>query len=599
MKIFSKLSIIGMAFAFIFGLAGLNGVFAATTPSLGTADTFGVLSSTFTVVTSTTVNGDVGYTVAGAPTTAPTVNGTIYPEDATWTSAGLAQGTALTNLNNQPCTYTFPDTAINLSTDTTHGTVGVYAPGVYCTQATRAASIGTAGITLTGSGTFIFRINGAFTSVDGAVVTLANGASSCDVFWTPTAATTLGANNTFVGTVIDDAGITVGANTAWTGRALAYGGTVTTNTDTITRACSVSTVASSGSSRATINVVKTVINDNGGTKKVVDFPLFVNGSAVISGETNTFIAPASAFTITETNNANYTRAFSGDCDINGQLNLIPGDNRFCIVTNNDIGAPLPVLPVPPLMDLVKTANPLSLPAGPGSVTYTYTLRNIGTVPVTDITIVGDTCSPIVLVSGDTNNDKKLDLNETWVHTCQTNLTETHTNTAVATGWANGISTVDIATATVVVGTPIVPPLIHITKVPTPFTLPAGGGMVTYVKTVTNPGTVALSNVRVTDNQCSPVSYITGDANGDSKLDPSETWMYTCRVNIMQTTTNTAVATGEANGMTARDFAIASIVVGVPGLSNAGIESTSWWIIALIAIVGISFSFYIVRRKQLI
>ena len=596
---FNKISVPMFAAVFALGFMGPIATFAATTPSLGVANTFGVLSSTFTVVTSTTVNGDVGYTVAGAPTTPPTVNGTIYPEDATWTNAGTAQGTALTNLNNQTCTYTFPDTAINLSTDTTHGTVGVYTPGVYCTRATRAASIGTAGITLTGSGTFIFIINGAFTSAPGAVVTLANGASSCDVFWAPTAATTLGANNTFVGTIIDDAGITVGANTTWTGRALAYGGTVTTDTDTITRACSVSAVASSGSSWATINVVKTVINDNGGTKKVSDFPLFVNGSSVISGMTNSFPAPAAAFTITETNDSNYARTFSGDCDINGQLNLNPGDNRFCIVTNNDIGAPLPVLPVPPLMALVKTANPLALPAGPGSVTYTYTLRNIGTVPVTDITIVGDTCSPIVLISGDTNGDGKLDLNETWVHTCQAKLTETHTNTAVATGWANGISTVDIASATVIVGKAIVPPLINITKVPTPFTLPVGGGMVTYVKTVTNPGTVALSNVRVTDNQCSPISYITGDTNGDSKLDSSETWMYTCRTNLMQTTTNTAVATGEANGMTARDFAIANVVVGIPGLPNTGIGGTSWWIIVLTGIAGLAFLFYRARRKQII
>jgi len=252
-----------------------------------------------------------------------------------------------------------------------------------------------------------------------------------------------------------------------------------------------------------------------------------------------------------------------------------------------------------LMDLVKTANPLSLPAGPGLVTYTYTLRNIGTVPVTDITIVGDTCGPIKLISGDTNSDKKLDVSETWIHTCQTNLTETHTNTAVATGWANGISTVDIASATVVVGAPIVPPLIHITKVPSPIVLPAGGGMVTYVKTVTNPGTVALSNVRVTDDKCSPVSYITGDTNSDSKLDPSETWMYTCRTNLIQTTTNTAVASGDANGMTARDFAIAHVLVAVPGLSNTGIQDNSFVFILLAGIFGIAiFSFfYFTKRKQ--
>ncbi|MFA5830513.1 MAG: hypothetical protein WC878_01655 [Candidatus Paceibacterota bacterium] len=332
--------------------------------------------------------------------------------------------------------------------------------------------------------------------------------------------------------------------------------------------------SSGSSSPGTINVVKVVINDNGGTKKFSDFPLFINGTPIVSGITNNFAAPASAFTITETNDSNYSQIFSGDCDINGQLNLVPGDNRFCIVTNNDIGAPLPVLPIPPLMTLVKTVNPLALPAGPGPVTYTYTLRNIGIVPVTDIIIVGDTCSPIVLVSGDTNGDNKLDVDETWVHRCTTNLTETHTNTATVTGWANGISTVDIASATVVVGKSDAPPLIHITKVPTPFALPAGGGMVTYTNVVTNPGFVPLSNIRLTDDKCGPVNYVSGDTNGDTKLDSTEAWVYTCWSNLSQTTTNTVTASGDENGLTARDIAIVTVVAAdiVPGLPDTGSAS---------------------------
>src|SRR6185295_5034276 len=98
--------------------------------------------------------------------------------------------------------------------------------------------------------------------------------------------------------------------------------------------------------------------------------------------------------------------------------------------------------------------------------------------VSAITMVGDSCSPITLVSGDSNADGKLDVNETWIYHCATTLSATHTNTVVATGWANGLSATDIASATVVVGVPaVVPPLIHVTKVPNPLTLLAGGGMV--------------------------------------------------------------------------------------------------------------------------
>lgn len=168
-----------------------------------------------------------------------------------------------------------------------------------------------------------------------------------------------------------------------------------------------------------------------------------------------------------------------------------------------------------------------------------------------------------------NSDLKLDTTETWTYTCSATLSATHTNTVTATGWANGVSSIHIANATVVVGAYIVPPLIHVTKVPSPLALPAGGGMVTYTKKVTNPGTVSLSNIQLVDDKCGPVKYISGDTNGDLKLDPTETWTYTCATKLTKTTTNTVVATGQANGLTARDFAIATVVVATPKLPNTG------------------------------
>ena len=229
MKIFSKVSVIAVSFAL--SLIGPLSALAATTPSLGAAASYGVLSSTYTNTTAgTVVNGDVGFTTG--PAVAPGGVHTNYGSGAPYSTAGTDQGSASSALSSQACTFTFAAGAIDLATDTTHGPVGVYTPGVYCTSG--AASIGTAGITLSGAGTYIFRVSGALTSVANSVVTLASGASSCDVFWTPTAATTLGANSTFRGNNIDASGITVGSTVTWTGRALAFGGTVTTDTDTIT-----------------------------------------------------------------------------------------------------------------------------------------------------------------------------------------------------------------------------------------------------------------------------------------------------------------------------------------------------------------------------
>lgn len=231
MGIFGKVSVIILVVYLLLGLAGPVSVFAATTPSLGLATTYGVLASTYTNTSAgTTINGDVGFTTGPA-----VVPGGVHPNygsGAPYATAGTDQGSVLANLNAQVCTFSFAPGAVDLATDTSHGPIGMYTPGVYCTSG--AASIGTGGITLSGSGTYIFRINGALTSVANSSVTLAGGAAACDVFWTPTAATTLGANSTFAGTNIDASGITIGSTVTWTGRALAFGGTVSTTTDTIT-----------------------------------------------------------------------------------------------------------------------------------------------------------------------------------------------------------------------------------------------------------------------------------------------------------------------------------------------------------------------------
>lgn len=256
---------------------------------------------------------------------------------------------------------------------------------------------------------------------------------------------------------------------------------------------------------------------------------------------------------------------------------------------------------PPLISVVKVPNPLSLPTGPGPVTYNYTLNNIGVVPVTAVTMIDDTCSPLIFDSGDVNSNSFLDINETWKYHCSMTVSTTTTNTVIATGWANGMSAIDIAKATVVVSEAIVPPLIHVTKVPSPLLLFAGSGMVTYTNKVTNPGTVALSNVHLIDDKCGSPTYISGDINKDSKLDTNETWTYTCTANLTKTTTNTVIASGEANGMTAKDFAIATVVVTTltsPALPNTGLSTD--WTIGILAglLVIVLITLIIVLRKRM-
>lgn len=363
-------------------------------------------------------------------------------------------------------------------------------------------------------------------------------------------------------------------------------------------------------------VNKIVINDNGGTKVIANFPLFLDGASMTSGVSGT--TTIGLHTVSETTASGYTSTIGGHCAANGTITLALGDVKTCTITNDDIAPVVPgpsvsaggasgavySTPMPPLIDVVKVPSPLALPKGAGRVKYTYTLRNIGTVPINNVTMVGDTCSPITMISGDTGGaGAVLDVNESWVYTCSTTLTKTHTNIVTATGWANGISATDIANATVVVGIPVVPPLIHVTKVPNTFVFSAGGGMVTYTNKVTNPGTVALRNVRLVDDKCGPVKYVSGDRNRNSRLDTTETWTYTCSAKLTKTTVNTVTASGEANGLTARDFAIATVVVNaaVPKLPNTGLPPgenfTPWNVIVPAGIFGALVFCCFARRKQ--
>src|SRR3989344_5171281 len=648
MKIFNKVSITTAFVASLaLGFTGPSVAFAtvAVAPNLGTAASFSVFGGSAMTAdgSGATVSGDLGVNPGLSASGPWTVGGSSYFGTGGLSGTAKTDATAAwTSMNptNQPLGTTWDPASPPDMTP---------APGLYIRSGD--ATINTT-LTLNGSPTdvWIFQINNDLTFTNAATVVLGAGVNACNVYWqidrdatiqgspgTQFVGTLIANSNVslltgatvvlgagvnacnvywqidrdatiqgspgtqFVGTLIANSNVSLLTGATVVGRMMALTGTLSTGGVTNISGCATGAVVPVSSKQpATITVVKHVVNDGGGTKKISDFPLFVNGASVLSGVTNTFPAPALAYKVTETVDlTKYTRTFSGDCDLQGGVSLNPGDNKFCIITNNDIAAPIVPL-VPPLMDVIKVASPLSLPGGPGLVTYTYTLRNIGIVPVENITMVGDTCSPIVLVSGDTNNDSKLDLNETWVHTCSSVISETHTNIVTATGWANGISAVDIARATVVVGLPVVPPLIHVTKVPSPLALRAGGGIVAYTKTVTNPGTVALSNVRLTDDKCNAVRFVYGDTNGDSKLDPTETWVYTCSMMMTETTTNTVIAEGDANGLTARDIALATVVVAAtPMLPNTGYAGTDNGLaLPLFAVGMFMFVSVMVLRKRI-
>lgn len=107
------------------------------------------------------------------------------------------------------------------------------------------------------------------------------------------------------------------------------------------------------------------------------------------------------------------------------------------------------------------------------------------------------------------------------------------------------------------------PLIGITSVPEPLALPDGPGNVTYRYAVKNfLEELSLTNIQVVDDKCTPVKFIEGDDNGNSKLDSSETWRYSCTVKVSETTQSIATAIGIVNDITTTHKAYTTVVVGL-------------------------------------
>lgn len=212
---------------------------AATAPPLGSTSSYGVASSTFTnsnTSPQTIINGDVCYTTP--PTTPPlTITGTTTTPCPP--SVGADQGLATANLLGQVCT-SLGAGAVALDSVIIGGNPpGTIPPGCYSSGGAMSVTLSTT-VTLNGAGVYIFRPGGALDTGANSLVVLAGGACASDVFWVPVGATTLGANAslsltpTFVGNILDAAGITIGHFANLTGRALAFGGTVTTDANTIT-----------------------------------------------------------------------------------------------------------------------------------------------------------------------------------------------------------------------------------------------------------------------------------------------------------------------------------------------------------------------------
>ncbi|HEU5263751.1 MAG TPA: hypothetical protein VFU34_03880, partial [Gaiellaceae bacterium] len=95
-------------------------------------------------------------------------------------------------------------------------------------------------------------------------------------------------------------------------------------------------------------VIKTVVNDNGGSAVSSDWTMNVAGPTPLSFQgaaapgTSNQVDPGD-YTVTESGPAGYALSYSGDCDANGNVTVPLGETRTCTLTNDDQAASLTIV----------------------------------------------------------------------------------------------------------------------------------------------------------------------------------------------------------------------------------------------------------------
>jgi uncharacterized repeat protein (TIGR01451 family) len=196
----------------------------------------------------------------------------------------------------------------------------------------------------------------------------------------------------------------------------------------------------------------------------------------------------------------------------------------------------------PAIDIEKYTNGVDadtpsgrfIPVG-DTVTWDYIVTNPGRVELRNVVVTDNKlASNPVYVSGDINEDRRLQVGETWLFRA-TGIAQAgqYANVGTVVGTSPKQEVVTDSDPSHYFGFTPSETEINIEKSTNGVDadLPTGpriavGGNVNWSYVVTNPNTIPLYNIVVTDNRTgvSPV-YVSGDLNGDNVLQPSEIWTY--------------------------------------------------------------------------
>ncbi|MFN8493436.1 MAG: hypothetical protein U0350_37905 [Caldilineaceae bacterium] len=187
----------------------------------------------------------------------------------------------------------------------------------------------------------------------------------------------------------------------------------------------------------------------------------------------------------------------------------------------------------PGLSLQKTPANQDVLAG-NSANFVLLVANTGNTDLANVQVTDAQCSVAPSrTGGDTNNDGKLSVGETWSYGCVVNNVQTNfTNSAVVTAQPVNGGNALVATGTANVH--VLTTGIDLQKTPKTQTVNAGGSA-NFTLVVTNRGNAPLSNVVLTDATCDggSATYVSGDTNNNQQLDANEAWTYSCVVNNVQ------------------------------------------------------------------
>jgi uncharacterized repeat protein (TIGR01451 family) len=222
------------------------------------------------------------------------------------------------------------------------------------------------------------------------------------------------------------------------------------------------------------------------------------------------------------------------------------------------------------------------------ISYTITAHNDGNMTLTDPAVSDPSVSDLAAVTsggfniGDTNQDNKLSVGETWQYTANHTVTQAEMDAGGSIDNTASITTGQGATSSDGASIAVEQhPSVTLTK---DASVPGGtadtvGEAISYTISAHNDGNVSLTDPVVTDPSVGDLAADTsggfnvGDTNHDNKLSVGETWQYTASHTVTQADLDAGGSVSNTASITTDQGATSSDGASVPVAQNPSMAFT--------------------------